>query len=210
VTGTANGETVEKDFSQMDEQFDIGGNIFENDIAKDVQINPADLDYEFIVHPERYLYYGWLAEQAKSWVAEAQIRAKVVYAQQDKAARDRLAEHAQKTPGFRPTEKMVENEAYTSDEHMQAMRELNKAKYLFAQLENCRQAMIQRQFMLTQLGANSRTEHGVDPRIITGRAKEEKKEIAKRRGEQRKAAREAASNPGKKPPVRPGKAAKTA
>lgn len=209
---------LEKDFSHMEREFVIGDDAFDNNIAEDVQIDPADLDYEFLVHAERYAYYGWLAEHAKAWVAEANVRVRLVYAAQDFRAREIGRELAEQKRGFRMTEKMIENEAYTSKEHMEALRELNRAKYIYGQLENCKQSMIQRQFMLKELGANARQEGAANP-VLLREHLEEKAELARERGQQRReaaraAAREAAAAqppPKRKtPPVRPGKAAKTA
>ena len=213
---------MEYDLDELTPQFRIGSTVHENKIEDDIKINKNDLEYEFLDHSRRYLYYAWLSEQAKSALAEATIHEKVIYAQQDQKARDEGNEIAKQVKGFRMTEKMVENQAFTSDEHMEALRALNEAKLVCGLLEQSKQALIQRRDMLLQLGANYRTEGTADPVILKEVARERAKERAleksepsvtqireKLRREQIREKSQIKYNTNLPPPRQPGKVGKT-
>lgn len=210
----------EKDFSGLAIDIIVGDDERGNPIDEDVRINPADLDYEFQTHPEKYAWWAFLAEHAKAEVEMLKNQMGVLYAQidfqvRDKARREEELAKEQKRKPIKYTEKMVESEVLTSKEYQEAQKKLLQARKMAGIAAAGRAAMDHRRDMLLQIGANYRTEGQADPVILKEAAKEKARERARQKEEKKKAAEAAQAEankttrtpPGKRPPGKrpPGK-----
>jgi hypothetical protein len=205
-----------KDFTGLNTELDVGGQVRGNPIDEDVRINPADLDYEFQTHPEKYAWWAFLAEHAKAEVDMKKNQLAVLYAQldfnvRDKARLEEIKAKEEKRKPIKYTEKMVESEVTTHQDYQKAQLELLEARKAAGLATAGRAAMDHRRDMLLQIGANYRTEGQADPVILKEAAKEKARERARNKAEKAekaaKAAEEASNPPGKTPPGKrpPGK-----
>jgi len=200
-----------KNFSGLAENLVVAGEERGNPIEEDVRVNPADLEYEFETHPEKYAWWAFLAEHAKADVEMMKNQLSVLYAQLDFKIRDkaRQEEELAKTQKRKPikyTEKMVESEVLTSAEYQEAMTAYLEAKKTAGLAAAGRDAMNHRRDMLLQIGANYRVEGQADPVILKEAAKEKARERAQRKAQEKEAAN-TKTPPGRTPPVKrpPGK-----
>jgi hypothetical protein len=201
-----------KDFSGLAESLDIAGDQRGNPIEEDVRINPADLEYEFESHPEKYAWWAFLAEHAKADVEMLKNNIAILYAQLDFAVRDKARQEEEtatsaKRKPIKYTEKMVESEVITNKEYREAQTRLLNSKKMAGLAAAGRAAMDHRRDMLLQIGANYRVEGQADPVILKEAAKEKARERAQRKHEQAQAKKSEKIPPGKAPPTKrpPGK-----
>lgn len=200
-----------KDFSGFADSITTNGEEHGNPIARDVQINTMDLEWEFQNHPERYAWWAFLAEHAKAEVEQVKNELAVLYAQLDAKARNQArmdeedARKAKQKP-IKLTEKMVENIVITSPHYQEKVQELIEAKKNAGLAAAGRDAMNHRRDMLLQIGANYRTEGQADPVILKEAARERARDRARKKAE---AEAETVNKqpPGKRPPGKrvPGK-----
>ena len=201
-----------KDFSGLAESLNIAGDERGNPIEEDVRINPADLEFEFESHPEKYAWWAFLAEHAKADVEMLKNQIAILYAQLDFAVRDkaRQEEEAAKESKRKPikyTEKMVESEVITNAEYRETQTQLLQAKKMAGLAAAGRAAMDHRRDMLLQIGANYRVEGQADPVILKEAAKEKARERAQRKHEEAQSRQSSKTPPGKAPTLKrpPGK-----
>lgn len=197
-----------KDFQGLDSDIVVSGASRKNPIDEDVQINAADLDYEFQTHPEKYAWWAFLAEHAKAETEALKNRLAVAYAQIDFKVRDKarheedLAKEQKRKP-IRYTEKMVESEVLTSEEYQKLQTEFLESKKMAGLAAAGRAAMDHRRDMLIQIGANYRTEGQADPVLLKEAAKEKARERARQREQEKAQAQTKKKPPGKKVPGKP-------
>lgn len=135
----------------------IAGVVYENTFARDILIDKTNIEDEFLTQPQKYHYYSYLAEEAKSKAAIKKFEVEQLYARIDFEKR-----HAANSLTGNPhakikyTEKMCENEVITDKRYSDAFNELLEMQRLANQLEKCAVSFAQRRDMLIQLGGNLR------------------------------------------------------
>jgi hypothetical protein len=151
---------------------DLDGTHYPISIAEDLEINPTMLEVEFCNQPQRYRYYGELAEAAKDAAERKKIELGRMYAVIDERVRSKnhidIIEAKQNARPVPPklTEKMTENCVVTDPEYVELQREYLTLKKQAGILKVYQEAMQHRLQMLIGLGANYRAEGSADPTIL--------------------------------------------
>jgi hypothetical protein len=111
-----------------------------------LKINTLDLDQALIEQPEAFYRISQAYTQAVSIRDQAHENCKRVDAEVDLAIRDHLAQQ-----GLKTTEKVIDSEVKTNDDHIEAYREYLEAKTTAEKLQALKESFIQRSYMLREL-----------------------------------------------------------
>jgi hypothetical protein len=141
----------------------IGGTVFQNSFKEDIKSDRSDLDNEFCSQPEKYAYWGSLAEIARDEAARLKDHREEVHAVIDAEKRNAAVGAQSKM-----TEKMVENQVITDPRYKQASKEHRDMELLYRLLTVAQEAMNQKAQMLMQLGKSQRQLE--TPRIVEQQA----------------------------------------
>jgi len=182
----------------------IDGIDFPIQISKDLEINPSDLEAEFCNQPQRFRYYGELAEAAKDEMSRLKVDLERTYAVIDEEVRNKNFIHNQeaKSKSVAPvkmTEKMVENCVITDPRYIAKLEEYSAARRQSGILKVYQDAMTHRLQMLIGIGANYRAEGNADPVILREAVKDRyrKKQLEQR--EEQEESHVSRPSSGKKP-----------
>lgn len=143
--------------SELAPTFQVGEMTFESKLEEDLFVNRADLNNEFIRHPERFAFYATCYEIAANKENQYKVALDRLYAILDHEKRGEL-----KMAGIKPTEKMVENSVITDDRYTALQNDYIQASRDAAILKTAMQAMQHRRDMLIQLGSAARAEFQAD------------------------------------------------
>jgi hypothetical protein len=130
----------------------IDGITYDNTFSDDVRIDRTNIEEELVTQAEKYAYYAFLAATARAKAAYGKMDRDQTYARVDHEKRN----VAKAIPGFKQTEKMVENEVITDARFIEAEKKYLDLNLLADQLEKAERAMAQRREMLIQLGGITR------------------------------------------------------
>jgi len=138
----------------------VEGKARELNPEKDVQIDPDNLNEEFIRLPTLLNKYGLLLEMSQAESAALKFDLDRVYAQED----HRIRTHAS-TTNIKMTEKMVENEVKTSERFREHNLKYLDANRNVGMLKSMLNALRSKQACLISIGANLRSD-GASPRVM--------------------------------------------
>lgn len=158
----------------------IDGVTYDNTFSHDVTIDRTNLEEEIAEHAQKYYYYAFLSEVAKTKAAFKKIEMEQCYATLDHEKRDA----AKNISGFKFTEKMCENEVITDQRYRTAQTAYLTADLLANQLEKAERAMSQRKDMLIQLGNINRHVMSPSPRVTEQQTSVAEELISRTRGGQ--------------------------
>jgi hypothetical protein len=139
-----------------DFEIKIGGIEYENSFRKDVRIDRTNLDEEFATQPEKYAYWGFIAEMSKARFYTLKFELDDLYARVEFEKRQTADAMKASNPKFKYTEKMCESEVITDARYAAKKLEMLEAQKLAAMVGRAAEAIAQRVTMLNQMGANVR------------------------------------------------------
>jgi hypothetical protein len=137
-------------------KIEIHGIEYDNTFADDIRIDRTNLDEEFATQAEKYAYYAFLAEEAKSAYEFLKFEVEQLYATVDHEKRMAAEAVKAQNKSFKYTETMCANEVITDKRYVDKKGEMLNAKKLAGQLDQAAKSVAQRRDMLQQLGANTR------------------------------------------------------
>ncbi len=129
-------------------------------LTRDLEVNPSDLNAGFLNQAGLYAYYAARAVVAMKQEGNAKLFRDVTEAKVDKAIRDEATAAGQKL-----TEKQIEQAIARSPDYIKAERAHIEAKAMSKLADSAVEAFRQRRDMLIQLGANERGEMKGDLRM---------------------------------------------
>jgi len=167
---------MSRNFAGLEVQTEIGGVEYNATLEEDIEIDPSDLDAEFVEQPRKFAWWAMVCELAKDQLARRKYDMEKLYAKVDADKRmDAVKNKVKKT------ERMIENEVITDKRYQQAMLKFLDAKKQHGILYAGKQAFEQRKEMLISLGANYRAEGNADPVLLQETAKAKAADMAQRR-----------------------------
>lgn len=143
-----------KDFP---EKINIGATEYTFNLPDALYINESDLNYEYCRQAELFAQYATAYEIAVREVRLKKAELDKVCAHLDRAGRQEML-----AAGVKFTEKMVEHFVKGHNEYFEKNKELVEAETLAGLLKEAKDAMLQKQYMLVQLGSTQRQERGSD------------------------------------------------
>jgi len=186
--------TMSRNFAGLEVQTEIGGVEYNATLEEDIEIDPSDLDAEFVEQPRKFAWWAMVCELAKDQLARRKYDLEKLYAVVDADRRmDAVKSKVKKT------ERMIENEVITDKRYQQAKLDMLDAKRQHGILYAGKQAFEQRKEMLISLGANYRAEGNADPVLLQETAKAKAADHARRRA----ASKSSKKKPTKKPTTKP-------
>jgi hypothetical protein len=143
-------------------------------LARDVAIDPTDIDGAVLKHAGLFVHYAMQAALARQQADNIKTVAKALEAKLYKLHRDNLTADAKKT-----TEKQIESEVMMDERYMKIQRRLSEAEAQAALAEAAREAFRHRKDMLVQRSVDTRVERQGELRIMAAKEAEQAQQQAK-------------------------------
>jgi len=141
-----------------------------HEIAKELDINPDDLNFEMQRQPAKFAYWGALYSRS---LKKLQAQKMALNELEAKLSRDYRLAMADREPNTRITESMVRTFVILTDEYKEQAKRVIYAQHEADLLETAKRAFQQRASMLLELGRTRREEmFGTDMNIFTKEARD--------------------------------------
>lgn len=131
----------------------LGEEGFSEQMLKDVQFSPEDLDAAMIEQPGLFAYYAEQSRIAAKKEANLKLKLEIVESEIDKEIRDVAA-----SEGTKVTEKLIEQQVVRDERYIKAKMAHNDAKATDQLLRDILESFKQRRDMLIQVGLTRRDE----------------------------------------------------
>lgn len=131
----------------------IGQEGFSEQMLKDVQFSPENLDGAMIEQPGLFAYYAEQSRLAAKKEANLKLKLEMIESEIDKELRDEAA-----VSGTKITEKMIEQAISRDERYVKAKMSHNDAKATDQMLRDILEAFKQRRDMMIQVGLTRRDE----------------------------------------------------
>lgn len=148
-------------------RIELDGVEYPNHYNEDLDIDPTNLEEEFLTHSKRYAYYATLAEMAEDRHQRSKEELDRLFADLDHEVREKRDVIMAQNPKFKMTEPMIKNEILSDARYQKKLSEVQTARYLSKVLKNANTAFSHRKDMLMTLGRTSMATI-TDPRISGG------------------------------------------
>lgn len=136
-------------------------------LKKDLQVNPNDLDDAVISQAPMFVHYAQQAAQARRQWEKSKLAAEVTESQLDSAWRKKFLED-----GTKITEKVVENAVKSDPRYIKAHTQVIEARALYDIANDAREAYMQRKDMIVQVSVDRRRERDGQLRILAAKEAE--------------------------------------
>ncbi|MFP3614749.1 hypothetical protein SB778_32205 [Paraburkholderia sp. SIMBA_050] len=133
-------------------------------LKKDLQVNPNDLDDAVISQAPMFVHYAQQAAQARRQWEKSKLAAEATESQLDAAWRKKFLED-----GTKVTEKVVENAVKADPRYIKAHTQVIEARALYDIANDAREAYMQRKDMIVQVSVDRRREREGQLRIQAAR-----------------------------------------
>ncbi len=142
----------------LPEIIEIGNTKYEMTQEADLAIQEVNLNYEYCRQAALFARYGTAYELALHAERKLKTALELTAARLDHQGRMEA-----KTAGVKQTEKMAESYVKDRVDFQDATEEFQAAQKITGLLKQAKDAIVQKQNMLMQLGATQRQERGSDP-----------------------------------------------
>ncbi|CAG9229093.1 hypothetical protein [Burkholderia vietnamiensis] len=136
-------------------------------LKKDLQVNPNDLDDAVISQAPMFVHYAQQAAYARRQWEKCKLAADVMESTLDSAWRKKFVQD-----GVKATEKMIENAVKSDPRMIAAQTKVIEARSLYDIANDAREAYMMRKDMIVQVSVDRRREREGQLRIMSAREAE--------------------------------------